>query len=179
MPSLQVTLDRCLAELSRDFMTDLVRDKLTAIGRGDDEQSVSQIVDRLLDGAFNGSDEQGDQISRIESDHGLVLRFTSADADRIANFADELGEQLPQLVQEISEQLSKQALARYQRDWSERHLATKTRMDQFRSNLEERWGKGFGYLRMLIELSRDIGTDFRRRARRSRSARWWMPRWNC
>lgn len=44
-------------------------------------------------------------------------------------------------------------------------------MDQFRFNLEARWGKGFDALRMLIELSRDIGTDFHRRSSRSRSRR--------
>ena len=170
MQSLQSTFARCLAELPRALMNDLVRDKLTAIGRGDDEHLVSQIVDRLFERASKGDDEQGDQKSHIENEHGPVLRFTSADADRITKFTDEIREELPQLVQEISEQLSKQMLARYQRDWPNRHLVFKTHMDQFRSNLEERWGKGFNYLRMLIELSREIGTDFRRRARRSRSA---------
>ncbi|MCY3856944.1 MAG: hypothetical protein OXF78_11700 [Rhodospirillales bacterium] len=144
-------------------MNELVRDKLTAIGRGDDEQLASQIVDRLFKGALTGTDEQGDQKSHIEHEQKLVLRFTSAAVDRIAKFADELRELLAQVIQEISEQLSKRMLAGYQRDWSKRHLASKTHMDQFRSNLEDRWGKGFNYLRMLIELPRDIGTDFHRR----------------
>ena len=49
--------------------------------------------------------------------------------------------------------------------------ADEIQMDQFRLNLQARWGKGFDALRMLIELSRDIGTEVHRRASRSRSRR--------
>ncbi len=171
MRSLQSTFARCFAELPRTFMNDLVHDKLTEIGRGDDEQLVSEIVDRLFEGPSKGNGGHDNQVSHIESKQGFVLRFTSSDADRIRKFADEIREHFPQVVQETSEELSKQMLARYQRDWAKWHVASKENLDQFRSNLEERWGKGFNYLRMLIELSRDIGTDFLRRTRRSRSAR--------
>ena len=171
MRSLQVTFDRCLAELPRKFMNDLVRDKLKAIGRGDDAQLASQIVERLLERASKGRYEKDENVIHIESEQEFALKFTATDADRITKFADEIGAQLPQLVQTIAKKVSKQMLARYQRDWARWHMATKTDMDRFRADLEERWGKGFNCLRMLIELSRDIGTDFLCRTRRSGSAR--------
>lgn len=170
MASLQSALEQHLSELPRYIVTELVRDKLKAIGRSDHEQFVRPIVDQLLERALKGSSEQNDPDGHIESEQEFVLNFTSSDADRLTKFADEIGKELPDLVQTIAEKLSRQMLASYQRDWAKWHNATTVEIDQFRANLEERWGKGFNYLRMLIELSRDIGTDFLRRTRRSRSA---------
>ena len=171
MDSLQSTFTQCLAELPRKFMLRLVRDKLKAIGRDDDEQLVSQIVDGFLNMASKGGHEKDDNVIHIESEHEIEFKFTKADADRISEFADRMGEDLPQLVQTIAEKVSGQMFARYQRDWAQWHVAATAERDQFRTDLEARWGEGFDYLRMLIELSRDIGTDFHRRARCSRAAR--------
>ncbi|KQZ22440.1 hypothetical protein ASD50_21260 [Mesorhizobium sp. Root552] len=172
MGSLQALLEEQLSTMPRVIATELVRDKLKAAGHGEDEKLIGSIVDQLL-GAGSGEDADGDDadVIEIESDEDIVLQFTDADTARVQGYADKISETLPDLIHTVAEAAAGKILRRYERDWAVWRDATDIQMDQFRCNLQARWGKGFDALRMLIELSRDIGTDFHRRASRSRSRR--------
>lgn len=98
-----------------------------------------------------------------------MLQFTDVDTARMQDQADKITEALPDLIHTIAEAAAGSMLRQYERDWPAWRDANDLQMDQFRVNLQARWEKGFDALRMLIELSRDIGTDFHRRACRSRS----------
>lgn len=172
MGSLQALLEEQLSTMPRVIATELVRDKLKAAGHAEDEKLIGSIVDQLL-GAGSGEDADGDDedVIEIESDEDIVLQFTDADTARVQDYADKISETLPDLIHTVAEVAAGKMLRRYERDWAVWRDATDIQMDQFRYNLQARWGKGFDALRMLIELSRDIGTDFHRRASRSRSRR--------
>lgn len=100
-----------------------------------------------------------------------MLEFTDADIVRAQEYIDEISETLPELIHGAAEAAAVTMLRQYERDWAAWREAEDIQTDQFRFNLQARWGKGFDALRMLIELSRDIGTDFHRRSSRSRSRR--------
>ncbi|UCI23985.1 DUF5677 domain-containing protein [Mesorhizobium sp. B2-8-5] len=172
MGSLQALLEEQLSTIPRVIAIELVRDKLKASGHAEDEKLIGSIVDQLL-GAGSGTDADGDNedVIEIESDEDIVLQFTDADTARVQDYADKISETLPDLIHTVAEAAAGKMLRRYERDWAVWRAATDIQMDQFRFNLQARWGKGFDALRMLIELSRDIGTDFHRRASRSRSRR--------
>ena len=172
MGSLQALLEEQLSTMPRVIATELVRDKLKAAGHAEDEKLIGSIVDQLL-GAGSGEDADGDgaDVIEIESDEDIVLQFTDADTARVQDYADKISETLPDLIHTVAEAAAGKMLSRYERDWAVWRDATDIQMDQFRCNLRARWGKGFDALRMLIELSRDIGTDFHRRASCSRSRR--------
>ncbi|TPL08673.1 DUF5677 domain-containing protein [Mesorhizobium sp. B2-4-11] len=172
MGSLQALLKEQLSVVPRVIATELVRDKLKAAGHAEDEKLIGSIVDQLL-GAGSGEDTDGggEDVIEIESDEDIVLQFTDADTARVQDYADKISETLPDLIQTVAEAAAGKMLRRYERDWAVWRDATDIQIDQFRCNLQARWGKGFDALGMLIELSRDIGTDFHRRASRSRSRR--------
>lgn len=169
--SLQSLLEEQLADLPRMIASDIVREKLEAAGHGDDDRLLTAIVDRLLAGANGTGNEKDDEIVEVETDTELVLQFTDDDANRIAKSTNDISETIPDLIHSVAEEAARRMLRQYERDWVAWRPAAATQIDQFRTNLEVRWGKGFDALRMLIELSRDIGTDFHKRARRSRSQR--------
>lgn len=172
MGSLQALLEEQLSTMPRVIATELVRDKLKAAGHAEDEKLIGSIVDKLL-GADSGEDADGDDedVMEIESDEDMVLQFTDADTARVQDYVDKINAMLPDLVHTVAEAAAGKMLRRYEREWAVWRDATEIQMDQFRFNLKVGWGKGFDALRMFIELSRDIGTDFHRRASRSRSRR--------
>lgn len=170
MPSLQSLLEEQLGDLPRVIATKVVRDKLKVTGLTEDKKLIGDIVDKLL-GKAAGNAAEGEGVIEVESDQKIVLQFTEADAVRVKELTDNFSDMLPDLLHTIIEKTASQMLRGYERDWAIWQDATNIQMDQFRSNLQARWGKGFDALRMLIELSRDIGADFHRRARRSRSCR--------
>lgn len=165
MGSLQSLLEEQLATLPRVIAVELIREKLKAVGHEGDKPTVDAIVDQLL------SADESEEAFEIESEQEVVLEFTDADTARLQLIVDNFTETLPDLIHAIAEKSASEMLRRYERDWAVWRDAADVQMDQFRFNLQARWGKGFDALRMLIELSRDVGSDFHRRARRSRSSR--------
>ena len=156
--------------MPRIIATELVRDKLKAGGYAEDEKLIGSIVDQLLRASSDESDDS-DDVVEIDSDADIVLEFTDADTARVQEYVDKISETIPDLIHTVAEAAAIKMLRRYERDWAAWRDATDIQLDQFRANLQARWGKGFDALRMLIELSRDIGTDLHRRASRSRSRR--------
>jgi len=172
MGSLQSVLEEQLATMPRVIATELVRDKLKAAGHTEDEKLIGSIVDQLLGaGTADDDNDDDDDVIDFESEEDIVLELTDADTARLQDYADKFSESLPDLIHTVAEAAASKMLRRYEHDWAVWREATDIQMDQFRFNLQARWGKGFDALRMLIELSRDIGTDFHRRASRSRSLR--------
>jgi hypothetical protein len=171
MGSLQSVLEEQLATMPRVIATELVRDKLKAAGHTEDEKLIGSIVDQLLGAGTADDDDDDHDVIDFESEEDIVLEFTDADTARLQDYADKFSESLPDLIHAVAAVAASKMLRRYERDWAVWREATDIQMDQFRFNLQARWGKGFDGLRMLIELSRDIGTDFHRRASRSRSLR--------
>jgi hypothetical protein len=169
MSSLQSVLEEQLVTMPRAIATELVRDKLKAAGHTEDEKLIDSIVDQLLGAGTTDDDDDDDDVIDFKSEEDIVLEFTDADTARLQDYADKFSESLPDLIHNVAEAAASKMLRRYERDWAVWREATDIQMDQFRFNLQARWGKGFDGLRMLIELSRDIGTDFHRRASRSRS----------
>jgi len=165
MGSLQSLFEEQLSTLPQVIATEIVRDKLRAGGHAADKTLVDAIVDRLL------SANVSEDVFEIASEQAIVLEFTDADAARVQKIVEDIRQTLPDLIHSITEKSAAQMLRRYEREWAVWRDATNAQMDQFRFNLQARWGKGLDDLRMLIELSRDVGSDFHCRARRSRSSR--------
>lgn len=170
MGSLQSLLDEQLSTVPWVIATDLVRNKLKAAGHAEDEKLISSIVEQLLGSGDVAIGDHEDAIE-IETGEDIVLQFTNADTARVHDYAEKIRETLPELIHTVADKAADKMLCRYEGDWAEWRDATEIQMDQFRFNLQARWGKGFDALRILIELSRDIGTDFHRRSSRSRSRR--------
>lgn len=168
--TLQAMVEEQLGQLPRLLTTRLMREKLEAFGCANDERLVGRFVDHLHAGNGGDTVELGDEFGGAMP-QDAVLNFDDADLAELERVIAEFEEGLPDLLRGSAKKAAEAMLRRYKASWSEWRPHAVEEIAGFRANLERRWGKGFDLLRMLIELSRDQGTAFHRRARRSRSVR--------
>ena len=164
-----------MREVPRLLAADLVRDKLTQLGHGANERLISRVVDELLAGS---SDEESTaDVRHFDTDHDcgvdeeLSIEFTPEDVIRLEEAFNDFKKELPDILRGTAADAAKVMLKNYERRWAEWQPHNENELAGFRLRLQARWGKGFDALRMLIELSRDIGIAYQRRIRRRRSQR--------
>lgn len=163
---LQREIEAIVAELPRKFTKDLIRDKLVEAGLTPEEAVVEQLTAHVFSG---GQDE----LSLGESaGEGFTLAFTDADVDsidrRLTVFTNE---ELPGLVEEVTERSACQLIKVLRRSWPERSLWESQCRRTFEENLEQRWAEPLALLRMLLTISREIGEERSTKAARSRAKR--------
>lgn len=170
MGKLHDMLTEQLGELPRVLLTELVRDKLTDLGHGENEKLIALFVEDIL---ANRNDDAEMQTLDIENACGiegeLVIHFLLEDIKRLEQAVAEFQTELPELLRETANVAAKAMLKQYRRDWSAWHPHDLVETNGFRLRLQTRWQKGFDGIRMLIEIARDIGVDYQRRGKRSRS----------
>lgn len=98
-----------------------------------------------------------------------TLEFTEADSVELSRLTDGLIGGMEDLVSDLGRTFSKRYLADLLANWPEYDAWEVATNEGFRERLEERWGEGLGYLRMLVAVSREIGIEEHRRLRRSRA----------
>jgi hypothetical protein len=86
----------------------------------------------------------------------INLAFDDADAGEITRALDRFQkDQLPKLLPEIAQRLSKSVLKDLKSKWPSEYAQQEADLTGFRQRLEERWGKPLGQLRMLLTMSRE------------------------
>lgn len=165
-----------MREVPRMLATDLVRDKLAQLGHGANERLISRVVDELL--ADSSEEERAADVRRFElgdycgvDDQELSIEFTPDDIVRLEEAFTDFTEELPDILRGAATEAAKVMLKSYENRWAEWQPHNENELTGFRLRLQARWGKGFDALRMLIELSRDIGIAYQRRVSRRRSRR--------
>ena len=169
--NLQAMFQEQIGELPRLLATRFVRGKQEPLGRAGDERLVGTLVDHLLGGDGGDTLEFDGEYLDGALPRDFVLHFDDADLAELERMVAEFEEELPEILTGAAKEAAKVMLRSYKRSWSEWHPHVVSEMDGFKANLQARWGEGFDLLRMLIEMSRDQGTAFHRRASRSRSPR--------
>lgn len=172
-------LDDMLAEhmgkLPRLFAREIVRDKLGELGFGSNERLVEAVVDKLLEGSTDDEREANSRYFELDDDLGVdgefLIEFTPADVARLETMISDLEEELPDILVGAAKSAAKVMLRDYERRWAAWYAHNLNEFDGFRLRLQTRWGKGFDALRMLIEMSREIGISYQRRVSRRRSQR--------
>lgn len=169
--SLQALLEEQLEELPRRIAEQLVRDKLADAGIADNQAVVDALVTQIMSGAGDGMFDLDVDVPEGTLPGTISVEFDDEDLAYIGRAADAFQKELPGLVETMARQAADAMVAGYRKSWPEWHAADAAVTAEFRGNIELRWGKGFDLLRMLIEISRDQGMAFDRRAQRSRSNR--------
>lgn len=175
MGTLHDMLNEQLRELPRLLLTELVRDKLTELGHGENEKLLALLVDDIL---TDGGDESVDVDGRIVDPENsctvegdVTIHFLPEDVERLDKAVAEFQAELPDLLRETATVAAKAMLKQYRRDWTAWRPHDLVDFDGFRLRLQTRWQKGFDALRMLIEIARDIGVDYQKRGKRGRSSK--------
>jgi len=103
---------------------------------------------------------------------------------KIAITADEIDaamakvlDALPETVLKATDVAGNRMFEIFCERWPAEHAAQQNEISSFKERMEERWGEGLGYLRMLLTCSRDIGQDTLKRHNKSKSRQRIHRRW--
>lgn len=105
------------------------------------------------------------------------LDFTEEDGKELEAKYHKALEAMPEAVQAAMDKTSEQIFKRLKRQWNEESLFQQYELHTFREGIEDRWGKGLDYLRMLLTACRDIGRQTLKRHNKSNSKRYALRRW--
>lgn len=168
MSSFNSVLKEKMSCLPRIIMAKILREKLESIGASNVDVLIEQIIDHMIQNAGNGAESINFD---FDADCDISLELTKADFDRFEATLEGALDDLPNIIERTAADVSAQMLRSYERDWRAMRNIEDIREAEFCANLRNQWGDGFDLLRMLIDISREVGLDFVRRARRSKSIR--------
>jgi len=151
MDTLQQSLNHAVKDIPAIFLENLISKKLQKQGITKPRDLSRKLARHIL----SRTGEPFRYNSRKYSGN-IDLAFDEADADEIARAFDRFQkEQLPKILPEIAQHLSKTVLKDLKSRWSGEHAQQVEELSGFRQRLEERWGEPLGQLRMLLTMSRE------------------------
>ena len=163
MDTLQKALQLKLAELPRQFLPHLLDNKLREQGINLSKRKLAELADKILGGEI----ERFDLPTRTGVDRRISIEFTDADLKWIEEQCEKTLEDLPQLVQTLSETISSQLLKSLKRRWRGESSFQKRELVAFRKRLQKRWNTGLKMLRMQLAIAREFGDGINRAIRES------------
>lgn len=163
---LQRGFEAIIAELPRRFAKDLFREKLVEAGL----EPKGEFVEQLVANVFSGGKEE------ITWDEGGRGDFTLTITDEDLKSLDKkvrmfIRDQLPDLVVDVTAKSARGLLRTLRRNWPERYLWERQTCTAFQERLEQRWAEPLALLRMLLTISREIGSEKSEKLARSRAKR--------
>jgi hypothetical protein len=163
MDTLQKMLQDKLAELPRQFLPDLLDKKLRGHGIRLSKRKLAELADRIL----NGEIENFELPSRTGVDRKISIEFTDADLKWIEEQCEKALEDLPNLVQTLSQTISSELSKSLKRRWRGESKLQKRELAAFRKRLQKRWDTGLKMLRMQLAIAREFGDGINRAVRES------------
>jgi hypothetical protein len=163
MDTLHDQFMRSIDDLPKTIGMAIVSDKLKELGIYTEVRAQ-----KLLDHILTSDDENIAWDDDDEVDEDLVISFTDADSVRLEELISDLKAELPQIVMDTVRKFVPGMIRRYRREWRAYRPYEEKDFELFRHRLQQRWGKGFDALRMLMSSCRDHGAIFAERHRKSR-----------
>ncbi|MGH8049421.1 MAG: DUF5677 domain-containing protein [Arenimonas sp.] len=163
-------LKKILAGLPKTVLSKLLARKAKEAGLKIPFKAVEAFAEHLLSGKA-GQFVWDDGKNKTEL---LTLVITEEEIDAAMT---KVLDALPETVQKASDVASNRMFEIFCERWPAEHAAQQDEIARFKQRMEERWGEGLGYLRMLLTCSRDIGRETLQRHNRSKSKQHIHRRW--
>lgn len=163
-----------LESLPKIVLHQLIAQKLEKAGVKLPPDAVSSLVEHIRAGKkehFIWDDGLKDEIKNINLD------FTEEDSKDFEAKYHEALEAMPDAVQAAMDKASELIFKRLKKNWSEESQLQQYELHVFREGIEDSWGKGLDYLRMLLTACRDMGRQTLKRHNKSNSKRYALRRW--
>lgn len=154
--TLQGEVERLASEMPRLALAELLPRKLEVVG----VEPTPQLIEALSTHLLNGSGEKFSwDDGPTEAALNVTLKFNDEDLTEIDTFLDRFAERFPDVLEEASREAAKLLLGTLTERWPEESALQRADTEGFRSRLEQRWGKAFESLRMLLTICREIGSE--------------------
>lgn len=149
-------IERLAKEMPRLALAELLPRKLKAVGVEPTPKLIEALSTHLLKGS--GSKFSWDD-GATEAALNVTLKFNDEDLAEIDTFLDRFAERFPGVLEETSREAAKLLLGTLAERWPEESALQRDDTEGFRNRLEQRWGKAFEGMRMLITICREIGSE--------------------
>lgn len=153
-----------LSDLPRLVGLQIVTEKLQSLGIYTEARAESLLAALL-------SDDEDAKWDDDDLPDDLVISFDDADLDRINELSERVFAGLDGFVLDTVRKITPNMVARYRKEWRAYRPYQLWEYEQFKHRVEERWGKGFDALRMLLAHCRDQGAAYAERCRKSQAKR--------
>lgn len=134
-------------------------------------EALAQHVIMRAPGGFSWEQRRGEGVHHIE------LAINETDLKELDAIVAQAAKAVPSAIAEASDAVSQLYFDSLCENWVAESGLQLEEIAEFRERLEERWGDGLGYLRMLLTCCREMGRETFKRHRRSRSRRHTHRRW--
>src|SRR5664280_1275952 len=165
MTNIQKILTQTLKKLPHIFLEKLIAKKLNAAGVSNFDKAAAKFLEHALSGSKeNFSWDNGEKPVRK-----VAIAVTDEElADIERDVMVFMKDKLPEVIRKTAEKSAKELVVALKKKWPEQSDWEQATILIFRDNLETRWGKGLGLLRMLLSICREIGAENLKRQRRSK-----------
>lgn len=152
---MQKLLEQQFKKAPNLILHQLIEKKLRAAGVNPEPTIVEQIIAHALSNnpsLFHWDDGKEDNIK-------ITLVISDEDIKEAEGTFSRLIKSMPDLIDEISTTIAQSTLKTLKQKWHEEYFLQEGDFNIFRRNLEKRWGKPLGMLRMLLAMSREFGAE--------------------
>ena len=134
----------------------LMLEKLISRKLGDQGVKFSKTLPRkIAEHILSGTEEPFCRAGRTQPKE-ISLTFDDADFEELTRVVDKfLKCQLPSLVHNLAERISRNTLRGLKKSWIEEQRLQQVDLAEFRERMEETWGAPLGQLRMLLTIARE------------------------
>jgi hypothetical protein len=155
MAIIQKILDQEFEKFPHLILQKLIEKKLRIAG----VDPLPELVDKIISYAMSddAATFQWDDGKDVNSD--ITLSFSEKDITEAEEMISRLMDSIPDIIEKASTDIAKPLLKTLKHKWAEEHSFQEEDRNSFRTNLEKRWGKALGMLRMLLTMSRELGSE--------------------
>lgn len=155
MKKIQKLLEQQLEKVPQQILQRLIEKKLCVAGVNPEPALVDRIVGLVL--SNNSSSLQWDDGK--DDNLAITLSISEEDVTEAEGMFSRLMESMPDLIDKTSTTVAQSTLKALKNKWRKEHFLQEADFSIFRRNLERRWGKPLGMLRMLLTISREFGAE--------------------
>lgn len=156
-----------ISDVPKLILQGFLEKKLADAGAPNPADLVEALANHLLNGddtsdSFVWDDGKSEQ-------QNIEIALTEEDAAALEKKIDQFLDNLPEVIDDVASASAKQILRTMQRDWPDQLLWEENQMDRLSGRLNEKWGEGLNYLRMLATSCAEMGEESHQRLSKSRA----------
>lgn len=155
MDTIQKTVDQELDKIPNLILKKIIEKKLRSVNINPTPKLVNKIINHALTGdssSFKWNDRKSSQAD-------ITISISEEDSKEAETMMSQLMDSLPDIFDKTSTDIAKSVLKSLKQKWTEEHFFQVNDSNNFRTNLEKRWGKALSKLRMLLTIARELSSE--------------------
>ncbi|MBD2841472.1 DUF5677 domain-containing protein [Erythrobacter rubeus] len=156
-----------VSKTPEQLLSKLLEGKLKEAGVKQYRKGAKALASHMLengDQEFHFEDEDDEELD-------ISIQISADDIALLEKQADALVGEIPEIVDRLAREQSREMLDDYRKDWFRYRRAEERDFSAFRWRLEARWGEALDDLRLLVDLCTDEGEKERARLSKSKAKR--------